>query len=312
MIIKKTIKPLLSFFILQLAVVLPATATSNILYLNSTRGIGSRFGSQNYGDFRSTIADFIDNYEDGNVFDVDFVQTHVSGDLASFINAKPIDYYDQIWFDTIIYQPALLNGADLDALNAWSTNKQPEFILDSSFHTRNHATNTMTASSGALTINQALALQDAGGGIFIGTDHEGFNYTANQILANFGFDDFFTGINYITSNGSFVGDSMLAPNSVGSDFFTNHLQGLSTSNVPIGTHVLNENGGNRTINIYENLFSYSPNKIAHIGTSFEPGSQITPIDNPELPESIPEPSSILGLFALGGLGIRSLLLRMSQ
>ncbi|NER02746.1 MAG: PEP-CTERM sorting domain-containing protein, partial [Okeania sp. SIO3C4] len=43
-----------------------------------------------------------------------------------------------------------------------------------------------------------------------------------------------------------------------------------------------------------------------------PGSQITPIDNPELPESIPEPSSILGLFALGGLGIRSLLLRMSK
>ncbi|NES64657.1 MAG: PEP-CTERM sorting domain-containing protein, partial [Okeania sp. SIO2D1] len=161
-------------------------------------------------------------------------------------------------------------------------------------------------------VNQALALQDAGGGIFIGTDHNDFAHTANQILANFGFDNFFTGINYITSNGSFVGDSMLAPNSVGSDFFTNHLQGLSTSNVPIGTHVLNENGGNRTINIYENLFSYSPNKVAHIGTSFDPGSQTTPIDNPELPESIPEPSSILGLFALGGLGIRSLLLRISQ
>ncbi len=29
-------------------------------------------------------------------------------------------------------------------------------------------------------------------------------------------------------------------------------------------------------------------------------------------ESVPEPSSILGLFALGGFGVRSLLLRISQ
>ncbi|MDY7004094.1 MAG: PEP-CTERM sorting domain-containing protein [Cyanobacteriota bacterium] len=309
MTIKKTINPLLSFFILQLAVVLPATATSNILYLNSTRGQGT--GSR--GNFRSTIADFIDNYEDGNVFDVDFVQTHVSGDLASFLNAKPIDYYGQIWFDTTISRTSLFNAADLDALNTWSINKQPEFILDSSFFVRNRTSNTMTASSGAVTVNQALALQDAGGGIFIGTDHNDFAYTANQVLANFGFDELLTGNHHsITSNGSFVGDSMLAPNSVGSDFFTNHLQGLSTSNVPIGTHVLNENGGNRTINIYENLFSYSPNKIAHIGTSFDPGNRLTDIRNPEIPESVPEPSSILGLFVLGGFGVRSLLLRISQ
>ena len=138
MIIKKKLKPLVFFTIFQLAVALPATAIDNILYLNSTRGPGT--GS--LGNFRSTIADFIDNYEDGNVFDVDFVQTHVSGDLASFLNAKPIDYYDQIWFDTTIYQSTLLNGADLDALNIWSINKQPEFILDSSFFFRNKRSNT--------------------------------------------------------------------------------------------------------------------------------------------------------------------------
>ncbi|MGD1712812.1 PEP-CTERM sorting domain-containing protein [Dapis sp. BLCC M172] len=36
---------------------------------------------------------------------------------------------------------------------------------------------------------------------------------------------------------------------------------------------------------------------------------------PEVPpeqESVPEPSSILGLFALGSLGVRSLLLRIPQ
>ena len=86
------IKLFISCLLLELAVPFPATATSEILYLNSTRGRGT--GS--LGNFRSTIADFIDNYEDGNVFDVDFVQTQVSGDLASFLGAQPIDYYDQI------------------------------------------------------------------------------------------------------------------------------------------------------------------------------------------------------------------------
>lgn len=305
MTIEKTVRPLFSLLIFQLAVTLPAKATDQILYLNSTRGPGTG----EHGNFRSVIADFIDNYQDGNVFDVDFVQTHVSGDLASFLNAKPIDYYDQIWFDRSIRDSSLLNSADLDALNTWSANKQPEFILDSSFPIRNKYTNTMSSSEGNLTINQALALQNAGGGIFIGTDHNNFANTANQVLTNFGFDELFTGVHYTTSNASFVGDSLLAPNSVGSDFFTDNLQGLSTSNVPIGTHVLNENGGNRTIEIYENLFSYSPGKVAHIGTSFDPGKKTTPIDDPE---AVPEPSSILGLFFLGGLGIFSRLKRIFQ
>ncbi|HLO48821.1 MAG TPA: hypothetical protein VK211_10445, partial [Kamptonema sp.] len=50
-----------------------ANATENILYLNSTRG----FGTGNFGNFRSTIANALDNYQDGTIFDVDFVQTQV-------------------------------------------------------------------------------------------------------------------------------------------------------------------------------------------------------------------------------------------
>ncbi|NQZ65403.1 MAG: hypothetical protein HRT59_26025 [Crocosphaera sp.] len=59
---------------------------ANILYLNSTRGRGTG----NLGNFRSVIADTLDNYQNGSVFDVDFVQTHIAGDGASFLNAKPI------------------------------------------------------------------------------------------------------------------------------------------------------------------------------------------------------------------------------
>jgi hypothetical protein len=111
-------------------------------------------------------------------------------------------------------------------------------------------------------------------------------------LSNFGFDGLFTGVYYITPNASFVGDLLLAPEPVGSDFFTTNLQELSTSYVPVGTHVLNENGGNRTIEIYEQLYSYSPDKVIHIGASFRTDQST----------SVPESSSVLGLLTFGILG----------
>lgn len=284
------LKPLLIAVFLCLAAPNPLLAATNILYLNSTRGDGT--GDR--GDFRHLIADTLDNYQDGTIFDVDFVQKHVAGDLASFLDSNPIDFYDQIWFDTSFREKTLLNNLDLIALNAWAANNQPEFILDSSFYRRNTSENTSTSSGEAMTINQALALQEAGGGIFIGTDHDVFAKTANQILDNFGFDSFFTGKFDITSNASFVGDLLLQPETVGDDFFVNHLQPLTTSNVPIGTHVLNANGGDRTIEIFENLFSFNPDKVVHIGTSFD-----TPIDDPQ---PVPEPNTIFSIGLVLGLG----------
>jgi hypothetical protein len=283
-----------------------ANATENILYLNSTRGLGTG----NFGDFRSAIANALDNYQDGTIFDVDFVQTQVNGTLASWLSSSS-KTYNQIWFDTTIFQTSLLNAADLAALNIWAANKQPEFILDSSFFLRNHQSNTFTTSAAAVTINEALALKNKGGGIFIGTDHNDFAYTANQILTNFGFDGLFTGSYNITSNGSFVGNLLLYPESVGADFFVNNLQGLSTSNVPIGKHILNGNGGDRTIEIVESLFSYSPGKVAHIGASFTTGSGTTDI-NDSNPESVPEPTTILGTLAFSTFAARWRMKRKQQ
>jgi len=235
--------------------------------------------------------DALDSYKGGTIFDVDFVQTHVPGSLASWLNSQDIGYYDQIWFDTTIYRSSLLNQDDLLALNNWARNDQPEFILDSAFYARNWTSYALSNSATSATINQALALQEVGGGILIGTDHNAFTYTANQILDNFGFDGLFTGAYSITPNATFVGDLLLDPEPVGTDFYYNHLARLSTSHVPVGTHELNENGGNRTIEIYEQLYSYSPGKVIHIGASFRT-------------DKVPEPSAVGGLafFSLLGLG----------
>jgi Alpha/beta hydrolase of unknown function (DUF1400) len=285
----------------------PAQARSktNILYLNSTRGIGTG----NLGDFRGAIANTLENYQGGTVFDVDFVQTQLPGSLGLWLNSKPVGFYNQIWFDTSIYQTSLLDTVDFAAINAWAAHKQPEFILDSSFFYRNKETTTLTPSATAATINQALALKNAGGGILIGTDHDDYADTANQILTNFGFDGLFTGSVEISANGSFVGNLLLNSQSVGSDFFVNNLQGLSTSNVPIATHVLNANGGDRTIQIIENLFSYSPNKVVHVGASFNTGNHITQIDDPE---SVPEPTTVLGTLAFGAVISRWRMKRKQQ
>lgn len=263
----------------------------SLLYLNSTRGTGVA------GDYREAIADALDDYDGGNVFDVDFIQTHVSGDLATALNAKQ---YDQIWFDTTIPNQAILNDNDLTALNNWAANNQPEFILDSSFYFRRRGSQALRDSAIAATVNQALALDNAGGGIFIGTDHDRLAHTANQILQNFGFDSLFTGAHIITDNGAFVGDLMLSPEQVNNDFFTNNLQGLSTSNVPIGQHTLNANGGDRTIQIYENLYSLSPERVSHVGASFQTGDRVADITDPD--NNIPTPLAGIQALIMGGLG----------
>ncbi len=290
-------KKTLFILFLALGLSIASAAPVNILYLNSSRGTGTGAASSN----RVLLANELDSYLGGGVFDVDFVQTHVAGNLATKINANAIDFYDQIWFDTTVLNTSLLNTADFTALNAWAAADQPEFILDSSYFKRAINPSDVTASSIAVTINEALALKNVGGGILIGTDHDVFTNTANQVLTNFGFDGLFTGEFNITNDGGFVGSLLLSPETVDNTFFTTNLQGLSTSNVPIGTHVLNANGGNRTIEVFENLFSNSPGRVSHIGASFNTGTQETDIEDVEsFEDPVPEPSSII-LFSLAGL-----------
>jgi len=44
----------------------------------------------------------------------------------------------------------------------------------------------------------------------------------------------------MTPNATFVGDLLLDPEPVGTDFYYYHLAGLSTTHVPVGIHELRE------------------------------------------------------------------------
>lgn len=141
-------------------------------------------------------------------------------------------------------------------------------------------------------------MRDQGRGILIGTDHQAFAGTANQVLTNFGFDNLFNGTFFITPNAAFVGDLLIQPETVnGPDFFNNHLNDLSTSNGPVGLHSLNANGGNRDIEVSKHSSPTVRVTCHTLGATFETGDDTTPV--------LPEPSS-LALFALGmrALGLR--------
>ncbi|WP_166404843.1 SMP-30/gluconolactonase/LRE family protein [Desulfonema ishimotonii] len=258
---------------------------TNILYLNSTRGSGT----MRYGDYRKAIADALANYQNSAVFNIDSVQEHQAGDLAARLRGKPDGFYNQIWFDTTLWDKPVLSDDDLAALSDWAAYHQPEFILDSTFFYRNKKDNTLSSAATAITVNEALWLRDAGGGIFIGTDHNTFARTADQILAHFGFGKTsFTGNYEISDDGYFFGKLLVGPETVGDTFFTEHFEGLTTARIPVGVHLLNENGGNRQIEIREVLFSMSseylnntpPQHIPHIGASFDTGNMLIPIATP--------------------------------
>ncbi|NEO83321.1 MAG: alpha/beta hydrolase [Spirulina sp. SIO3F2] len=275
-----------------------SNSLTNILYLNSIRGKGTG----GFGGYRYTIADALNNYEDGNVFNVDFIPIHSGGNLSDLLNDNPIEHYNQIWFDTTISGAKILNQEDFLALNRWSSYSQPEFILDTSFFHRNLRVHSLKDAASAVTINEALALRDAGGGIFIGTDGEPFAQTANQILENFGFDGLFKQNSWITADGEFIGDLALLPEIVGSEFFYDNLRGLSTTNIPIGVHTLNENAGNRTIELREHLYAINTrgDRMSLIAASFEFGSRRSDITDPQ---PVPEPSTLISLIVFGTVGL---------
>ncbi|MEM9538057.1 MAG: PEP-CTERM sorting domain-containing protein [Cyanobacteria bacterium P01_E01_bin.42] len=55
--------------------------------------------------------------------------------------------------------------------------------------------------------------------------------------------------------------------------------------------------------MYEALYSLSPDRVAHIGMSFDPGKKERDITDPT---DVPEPSTILGILTILGFGSISL------
>jgi hypothetical protein len=163
-------------------------------------------------------------------------------------------------------------------------------------------------STGALTLNEVHQLAVRGGGIMIGTDHQGFQVDANQALTAVIPTATFSGITYPSADGVFFGSDLLNDLQpiAAADIFA-HWDSIPTQAIaPTGTFT---DIFGKSVTLYSQVdVADDPGggtRYSYISTSWKPGSGTTDVDD-DTPGgdgtvSVPEPSSLVLLLC--GLGL---------
>jgi hypothetical protein len=251
-------------------------------------------GATNSRD-RQALASYIDAFGGGSLYDVTFRSTTRSGELSQTLAGQAFD----ILVLDVTTTARNFTSADLDALRRHYQSGKRALMLDGTLWIRNTRPGPMTVfpgpngASAALLMNQIRALENAGGGILIGTDHLEYQAGANQLLAAILPEARFSGRTDPSRDGEFLGDVLLsaavpvkpldilrhweeipsqaeAPVGNFSDFMGN----------PVTLHALVETsdkpGGRQ--------------KRPYISASFTPGEGRTAIDSNAAPEPEPPPN----------------------
>ena len=162
---------------------------------------------------RRQVARFVDAYQGGGIFDVTYKFEPGRGSLARHL-AAPHGY--GIIVMTATNTNRTFNEADLDALRGFYANGPKSLMLDGTLFIRNTNAHTLANwpgvnnSSAHLVVNQIEALRDAGGGIWIGTDHGQFQRPANQAVQALLPDARFSRTTNPSRDGEFFGELLLA------------------------------------------------------------------------------------------------------
>ncbi|MDZ7710609.1 MAG: hypothetical protein U5K36_11550 [Roseovarius sp.] len=169
-----------------LALILPDAARAkdfSILWWSALKWIADESQRANMVSNRRVLARYLDSLPG---YGVTFHHTVDRGDFASYMRTAGRQY-DLIVLDSAIRGPAF-NQADLDAFRAYYASSGRALMLDGSLTIRNARYDARTSFPGdngalaGLLLNQVEALRKAGGGLLIGTDHAGFQVSANQVL----------------------------------------------------------------------------------------------------------------------------------
>lgn len=169
--------------------------------------------SQNKPANRRTMAQFIDGYKGGSRFEVDYKFEPRRGALARHMSANP-GY--KIIVITAANHNALFNDADREAFRSFYAQGNRALMLDGSLGIRNSDVRPLTKWPGAnsasanMLVNQMEAMHEAGGGLFIGTDHGKFQRSANLALQAILPDARFSRITNPSRDGDFFGELLLA------------------------------------------------------------------------------------------------------
>ncbi len=308
--IMKQLKFLLSFSIGSLVIVgvnqNAEASTIRTLWWDSTPS----YGGQALDAFRQEMSDFLDTFDDGSIFDATYISSETPGTLSTHLLSNS---YDVIVFDATS-QTTKFNSADLAAIQTHYTNGNSNLMLDGTLYIRSINLNATTdfpginEATGGLLANQVHQLGIRGGGIMIGTDHDCCQVDANQVLQAILPDAAFTGLTIPSTDGEFFGTDLL--NSVTPvaplDIFNHWNSVPSQAIAPTGIYT--DFLGN-DITLYTQVQAADApgggTKFPYISTSWTPGDQVIDIDDPEPPEpdpeQVPEPYSVIGLLAFGGI-----------
>lgn len=182
--------------------------TTRVLWWNGSEHQPPVFTSEH----RKAMADYLDAYQGGGVFNVTYQYSMRGGDLAAHLGANR---YDIVILDFANLRQRL-NAGDLGAVQQFYAAGSSALIFDGSFSIRNmrHSPETqfpgVNGSSAGLLINQVTALAEAGGGMLIGTDHDQWQANANAITGALLPGARFSGITNPSTDGDFIGETLLS------------------------------------------------------------------------------------------------------
>ncbi|MFK7744479.1 MAG: hypothetical protein AB8B47_05465 [Roseobacter sp.] len=169
--------------------------------------------SRNKPANRQRMAQYLTAYQGGTRFAVDYEFKPQRGAFAKHVAAQP-PY--QMIIVTAANNNRVFNSADLEAFKQIYTNTGRALMLDGTLGIRNSDVRSRTkwpgtnGSSANMLVNQAEAMREAGGGLFIGTDHGQFQASANLVVRALIPDARFSQITDPSRDGEFFGELLLA------------------------------------------------------------------------------------------------------
>jgi hypothetical protein len=287
-------------------------APVSVLWWDSTPD----YGGQAPNSYRQQMADALTAFNGGASFAATYVGSEVAGTLATHLSGNS---YDVVVFDATSFSPKF-DTADLDAVKAMYAGGKKSLMLDGILYIRNivYSADTLFPGPGGalagLLINQVAAIAEAGGGFLVGTDHQGYQEDANQIVRALVPGAAFTGITSPSTDGVFFGDTLLnGPVPIAANDVLTHWSAVPSQGIA-PTGLFDDFLGDEIelFSLVDVADTIGGPRASFVSFSVKPGDRETDVDDDTpggggvAPVPVPAAALLLGsaLFGLGAFGRR--------